>query len=142
LAISGDLVSSLAGDHRADHVRQPARIPVFLPVAWVRANLPTHGASLLLTLLTPVLLIGGMVLWFTLYYAIYLDHYHLQNELGAFLVTLVPAVTALGGWIEDFSACSSRRRRLCSPTASRAYSITRLRHPVAPASARHPVPLG
>ncbi|HEV2462085.1 MAG TPA: hypothetical protein VGS80_27345, partial [Ktedonobacterales bacterium] len=55
--------------------------------------------SLLLTMLTPVLLISGMVLWFTLYYAIYLDHCHLQNELGAFLMTLVPAVTAPGAWI-------------------------------------------
>jgi hypothetical protein len=72
---------------------------IFLPLAWVRASLPTHSAALLLTLLTPTLLVGALLLVLPLYYSIYLEHYHLQNELSGFMVVLVPAVTALGAWI-------------------------------------------
>jgi hypothetical protein len=72
---------------------------VFLPLAWVRASLPTHSAALLLTLLIPALLVGAGLLFLSLDYSIYLEHDHLQNELGGFMVVLVPAVTALGAWI-------------------------------------------
>jgi hypothetical protein len=72
---------------------------VFLPLAWVRAILPTHSTSLLLTLLVPLLLVCALILFFPLYYSIYLEHYHLQNELSGFMVVLVPAVTTLGAWI-------------------------------------------
>lgn len=71
----------------------------FSPLMWVRASLPSHSAALLLALLTPTLLVVALLLYIPLYQTMYVEHQHLNNALNGFLVTLVPALTALGAWV-------------------------------------------